>query len=115
MERNSFIRNATQTAIVFGITLSAMNGNSTLVVNTLPSDGILKKPAYYTEFVNPSTAYAASLEMGNLYAQKDTSLEREARELFGVMRVASAAEVAGVKSYIKSISKDTGVNFFDLC
>ena len=115
VERSAFMRNVTQTAIVFGITLSAMNGNSTMVVNPLPNDSVSKKPAYHTEFVNSGVAYAASLEMGNLYAKKETSLDREARALFGNMREATAEEIEGEKSYIRSIAKETGVNFFDLC
>ena len=36
-------------------------------------------------------------------------------ELFGDMRDATPEEQASVDRYIQSISKDTGVSFFDLC
>ena len=42
-------------------------------------------------------------------------LEADATALFGTMRDATSEEQEGVNNYIKSISKDTGVNFFDLC
>ena len=44
-----------------------------------------------------------------------TKLEKEARELFGYMREATKEESASVNNYIKTISKETGVKFFDLC
>ena len=43
------------------------------------------------------------------------NLEAEAKSLFGDMRDATAEESASVENYVKSISKDMGVNFFDLC
>ena len=44
-----------------------------------------------------------------------TRLEKEANALFGTMRDATPEEQASVNKYIKSISKNTGVKFFDLC
>lgn len=53
----------------------------------------------------------------NIYVEQKltTRLEIEATSLFGTMRDATLEERASVNNYIKSISKDTGVNFFDLC
>ncbi len=115
MGKSALIRNATQTAIVFGITLSAINVNSTLVVNNLSNDSVQINNAFNTEFFYSGVAYAESLEMGNLYSKKETSIDKEARELFGNMREASKEEMASVNKYINSIAKETRVNFFDLC
>ena len=48
-------------------------------------------------------------------AGSSSRLEEEATALFGTMRDATHEEQEGVNNYIKSISKDTEVNFFDLC
>jgi DNA repair protein RadC len=42
-------------------------------------------------------------------------IENEAFALFGTMRNASVKERESVEKYIKSISKPTGLNFFDIC
>lgn len=47
--------------------------------------------------------------------EKRARLERTAYALFGEMRSATKEENESVKNYIKSISKPTGVNIFDLC
>lgn len=47
--------------------------------------------------------------------KKYTRLEKEANALFGTMRDATPEEQASVNKYIKNISKNTGVKFFDLC
>lgn len=39
---------------------------------------------------------------------------KEAEEIFGEMRDTTPEEQASINTYIKSISKDTGVNIFDL-
>ena len=44
-----------------------------------------------------------------------STLGTEANSLFEIMRDATPEEQVSVNKYIKSISKDTGVNFFDLC
>lgn len=45
----------------------------------------------------------------------NSKVELEAYKLFGEMRDATEEERASVYGYIRSISVDTGVNFFDLC
>ena len=52
----------------------------------------------------------------NTYIQKKMSkIEKEAHRLFGSMRPATPEELKSVQDYISSISKKTGVNFWDLC
>ena len=40
---------------------------------------------------------------------------KDAEALFRIMRDATDEEQVSVNAYIKSISKDTGVDFFDIC
>lgn len=111
MEQKSFIKNMSGTACVLGLALSTMSVNSTMVVNTnyeVPKANY----SYYDE--SPTSIYAT--EISNIYEQKaPTRLDGETKALFGTMRDATPEEQASVSNYIKSIAKDTGVNFFDIC
>ena len=113
MEQKRFIKNISGTACVIGLALSTMNANSTMVVNgnyQIPS-------AHYRDYKeNSSNSHNIIVTSNIYYEQKVKSrLEDEATELFGTMRDATSEERESVNKYIKNISKDTGVNFFDLC
>ncbi|WP_426742768.1 hypothetical protein [Mediterraneibacter faecis] len=115
MEQNRFIKNISGTVCVIGLALSTMNTNSTMVVNMnyqIPS-------AHYRDYdENSSNLYnTAVVRNSNIYYKQKakTRLENEAIELFGTMRDATSEERESVNKYIRNISKDTGVNFFDLC
>ena len=63
-----------------------------------------------------STMVLQQTDYNNVCLKKPkTKLEREAIALFGYMREATSEESRSVNNYINSISKETGVNFFDLC
>lgn len=112
MKRNRYINNISSTVCVLGLALSSMSPNSTLVINTdyhFPSGN-------YSPF-NEDIHSSSNAIMNNArQSPKITNkLERESTELFGTMRDATRQERASVNRYIRSISKDTGVNFFDPC
>lgn len=115
MEQRDLWKNLTGTACVLGLALTSMNINSTPVVASLSGS----VPASYC--VIDEQAYNSSIHYmnagaGNIYTgRKSDKLEAEAESLFGKMREATAEESASIENYVKSISKDTGVNFFDLC
>ncbi len=110
MEQKGFIKNISGTVCVLGLALSTVSMNSTMIIN-----GTYKIPnANYS--YNENSSNPIDIEINNIYRQKDGSrLENIATELFGSMRDATQEEQASVNNYIESISKDTGVNFFDLC
>lgn len=51
----------------------------------------------------------------SLVGTRPPTVDEWDKSLFGDMRDATAEESASVENYVKSISKDMGVNFFDLC
>lgn len=114
MEQSGFLKNISETACVIGLALSTMSLNSTMVV-----DGDYKIPnsaySYYNYNENATNPYKI-VEGHTYFEQKSaTRLEEETGKVFGTMRDATAEEKESVNKYIKSISKDTGVNFFDIC
>jgi len=115
MEQKDLWKNITGTACVLGLTLSTMSINSTQLAGTI-SDVPIANYGYMDEQAYNSTNNVLCSDAGNVYVEnKTTYLEAEAESLFGKMRAATAEESASVNNYIRSISKDTGVNFFGLC
>lgn len=113
MEQKDFVRNISGTACVLGFVLSTMNINSTPVVN-INSNHEIQKANY--SFYDESLTNSLAVDVSNIYETiSSTKLEEEARTLFGEMRDATPEEQASINRYIKSISRDTGVNFFDIC
>ncbi len=113
MEQKNFVRNISGTVCVLGLALSTMSVNSTMVVNVNGNHEIQK--AYYSYYDESSTNPLA-VDISNIYETNPlTGLEEEANTLFGEMRNATSEEQASINKYIKSISRDTGVNFFDIC
>lgn len=113
MEQKNFLKNVSGTVCVVGLALSTMSLNSTMVV-----DGDYKIPSANYSYYNYNESSTNPYNIANnIYLESNsvTKLEAEASALFGTMRDATAEEQEGVNNYIKSISKDTGVNFFDLC
>ena len=119
MEKNTFIKNISGTVCAVGLAISAMSLNSTMVIN-----GEYKVPkihyGHYKDYNENSTIPNDNvnniyIDSNNITRNNITRLEKEATKLFGTMRYATAKEQNGINDYIKSISKETGVNFFDLC
>lgn len=111
MEYSNFLKNISGTACVIGLAISSMNINGTMVV-----DGNYQMPSAHYAAIDDVTSSNVRIDSNNYYTKENTSrLENEARRIFGTMRDADADEKESVNSYIKGISKDTGVNFFDLC
>lgn len=115
MEQREVWRNVTGTAVVLGLAITSMSFNATQVIST-PSE--IPSAIYGTPDERSYNAASNLLQMetSNVYIEKKRNhLEEEAEHLFGPMREATAQESASVNNYIRSISKDMGVNFFDLC
>lgn len=88
-----------------------MSVNSTMVVNgnyEIQQANYSYSDEYST---NPFPVDVRSINKTNTL----TRLEETANTLFGEMRDATPKEQASINKYIKSISRDTGVNFFDIC
>ncbi len=113
MEQKNFVKNISGTACVLGLALSTMSVNGTMLVNI--NNNFEPQRAIYS-YYDESSTNLTSVDVSNIYELKQvTRLEKEAGELFGEMRNATPEERASIDKYIKSISKDTGVNFFDIC
>lgn len=112
MEQNGLIRNISGTVCVIGLALSTINVNSTMVIN-----GDYNIPYVGNSYFNENSSAPYSFVDSNIYFDRKSSnrLEEEANALFGSMRNATMEEQESVNKYIKSISKETGVNFFDIC
>lgn len=114
MEQKYLFKNITGTAVALSLALSPMCSNSTVLIsgNDMPK-------AHYSFHDNTSNFTNNGVihnKIDNIYLQnKPNNLEKEATELFGVMREATLDEQKSVNNYIDSISTDTGVNFFNLC
>jgi len=106
--------NVASTVLATGMALSLM-GNSTPVVSL--QEDFVHKLNYYAEanalgINNVSYNYMKS----NVYYRHSVSrIEKEAYQLFGNMRDATEQELGYVNDYISNISKETGVDFWDLC
>ena len=113
MEQKDFLRNISGTACLVSIALSAMSMNTTMVIN-----GDYKIPdinySVHDFAENASKSYG-NLDNNHYEINSESRLMAEAEFLFGTMRDATPEEQDGVNKYIRSISKDMGVNFFDLC
>lgn len=111
MEQKNFMRNVSGTACILGFVLSAMSINSTMVVN---GDYEIQKADYSCKEI--SSTDSLSVDVSNIYEIKSsTRLEKVTNMIFGEMRDATPEEQESINNYIKSISRNTGVNFFDLC
>lgn len=111
MEQRKFIKNISGSVCAIGVVLSTMNTNSTMVID---GDFKFKKASY--SYYTPTTI--PFISVNNVYEQRNsnsTRLMNEATALFGKMRDATVDEQESINKYIQSISKSTGVNFFDLC
>lgn len=115
MEQREIWKNVTGTAFTLGLAITSMSFNGTQVISApsqIPSaiNGTLDDRLYN------AVSNLLQMETNNIYVEKKRNhLEEEAEYLFGPMREATAQESASVNNYVRSISKNTGVNFFDLC
>ncbi len=115
MEQKELWKNITGTVCVLGLAFSTMSINSTRLVS-YANDVTSVNYRYLEEKAYNSTNSMLYSEKSNVYVEKQTNqLEAEADFLFGKMREATEEESASVNEYIRNISKDTGVNFFELC
>ena len=118
MEQKNIWRNLTGTAYVVGLAVTTMSFNSTQIIGTISEYPLVKYGLFDEQTYNSarSTTVLQQTDYNNVYLKKPkTKLEREAIALFGYMREATSEESRSVNNYINSISKETGVNFFDLC
>ena len=110
MEQGRLIKGISNTVCVLGIALSTLNINSTMIIGLNYEPTNIQNTNYGTNSLNALTT------SNNIYKNEaGTRLDREAISLFGDMREATPEEMESVNNYIDSISKDTGVNFFDIC
>lgn len=117
MEQKGIGKNFTGTAVVLGLGLaiSSMSFNSTQVINSLSEVPSANYGILDEQLLNNASS-TIQMETNNIYVSKvQRGLEAEATELFGQMREATVQEAESVSNYVRSISKDTGVNFIDLC
>ena len=115
MEKHDLWRNLTGTACVLGLAITPMSINSTPVVGSLSVPPVANYSVVDEQAYNSSVNFITA-EVSNIYVErKDSKLEAEAESLFGEMREATDEESESINNYVKSISKNTGVNFFDLC
>ena len=115
MEQNFLWKNLTGTACVLGIAISSTGINGTQIVESVVNTPTANYSVWDDQAHN-STENTFFEEVNNAYLVSSYNrLEMEVRNLFGEMREATVEESASVSKYVKSISKKTGVNFFDLC
>lgn len=115
MEQTDIWKNLTGTVCVLGLALSSMNFNSTQVVESVTDVPMANYGTFDDQAYNYTNS-VAYLETNSVYLDRhESKYEAEAESLFGKMREATVEESTSVNNYVKSISKDTGVNFFDLC
>jgi len=113
VEQINFVRNISETACVVSLALSTMSINSTMLVNVNSNH---EAPKAIYSYYDESSTNLLKADVSNVYEiSQSTRLEKEANMLFGELRDATPEEQASINDYIKSISKDTGVNFFDIC
>ena len=117
MSQGVLIKNMTSAVCAFGLFFSGVGYNSTTPVSstsTISPTQILSSLESYSN----NTRGRSLLTVNRSHYYKKTSdfaISIEAKELFGTMREATIEETEGVNRYIRSISRDTGVNFFELC
>ena len=115
MEQSIIIKNITGTAFVVGMALSTMSFNNTNAPVDLKTQ-LLPLHELRTDYDYSNTS-SALINEHSIYSsyENENRLMDEAEMLFGKMRPATDEELASVNNYIYSISKETGVDFFDLC
>lgn len=115
MEQKELWKNITNTVCVLGLATSLMNINNTRVISSVSGSFAGNYGSMDIQTYN-STGNIAYAEANNVdHKKRENKLMTEAEALFGQMREATPEESTSVNKYIKSISKSTGVNFFDLC
>ena len=115
MEKIDFWKNLTGTVYALGVMFYALNPNSTPVIMSAGNNSAIRYIRFEDRALNSTNKMIVN-ETDHIYIQqKATKLDIITRELFGQMRDATSEEAASINLYIRSISKDTGVNFFDLC
>lgn len=115
MQQTNVIRNVAGTFLAVGLSFSmASSGTGTVLIHGNDySMGSYRECDDVHDFQMNSVLRK---EIDNIYVRNNTTnLEKVSGELFGDMRSATKEEREGVERYIKSISKNTGVNFFDIC
>ena len=115
MEQSELWRNLTGTVSVLGLTISTMGFNSTPLICSF-DNALMGNYKMVDQKGYNSTRDMAYEGLNNVYIERHKNkLDLEAEALFGKMREATAEESASVNNYIRGISKNTGVDFFDLC
>lgn len=90
-----------------------MGVNSAMVINV--NDNYKSQKVNYGDY-NESLTNTLVDNISSIYeTNPSTKLEEIANTLFGEMRDATSEEQKSINKYIKSISKETGVNSFNIC
>ena len=115
MQQANVIRNVAGTFLAIGLSVSiAGNGTGTMLIHG--NDYWMGSYREHEDFCNFQTNSVMRRDIDNIYVRKGTTnIDKVSGELFGDMRDATKEEREGVEQYIKSISKNTGVNFCDIC
>ena len=113
MVQENIVRSVTGTFLVVGLMAGTINPNNTFVI----MDTQNKKNGYYINNDYQNYNEGLNINSNNQIEKikRNAAIEEEASLLFGNMREATTEERKSVRDYINSISKPTGVNFFDLC
>ena len=112
MGQRNLWKNVTGTVVAMGVVLASMNFKSTGVVPSVSND--LLNNWSINDYKNNSSTYSNSINNYYVKNSKNTLME-EAGLIFGQMRAATYEEKLSINQYIERISKETGVDFFDLC
>ena len=117
MAQGVLARNITSAVCAFGVAFSGVGYSSTVPVHsTNASTHSQARPVVDRYSTNTRRASLMNTKESYYYRKTyDTALSLEAKGLFGAMREATIEETESVSRYIRGISKDTGVNFFELC
>ncbi|GEM_PF-918328 len=110
MKQKNIIKNISNTACAL-LAASTMSISNTMVVSGSNFDLNISYNYANMQFNKNSNNVVKRMPK----SRKKLGIELEADSLFGAMRDATKEEQESVEKYIDSISKDTGVNFFDLC
>lgn len=115
MAQTNMFRDITSTVAMFGLTVVMLSQNNSSDI-TLENNLKLFSNNYDCYFgksnINSLVRNEEFIVKKSLFSNP---LNKLSFELFGHMREVTPEEKRNVTNYIKSISKPTGVNFFDLC
>lgn len=115
--KQKIVKDIASTFTMVGLSLSLVNMNTSVRI-TVPDNSL----AFYKDYDSfcgfhddKASMYNNEFIVVNPRLLGNSNLEKETNFLFGQTRVATKEEEQSISEYIKSISKPTGINFFDIC